>query len=54
LLLLASLPARSRSRTMGVRILYSPSLELVNENPASSRCGFSAWQELVLFGIKEL
>jgi len=54
LLLLASLPARSRPRTMGVRILYSPSLELVNENLASSRGGFGAWQELVLFGIKEL
>jgi hypothetical protein len=54
LLFLASLPARSRPRTVGVRILYSPSLELVNENPASSRCGFGAWQELVLFAIKEL
>src|SRR5665213_1335784 len=54
LLLLASLPARSRPRTMGVRILCSPSLELVNEDPASSRCGFGVWQELVLFGLKEL
>ena len=28
--------------------------ELVNEDPASSRCGFGVWQELVLFGLKEL
>jgi hypothetical protein len=39
---------------MAERILCSPALELVNENPASSRCGFGVYQELVLFGVKEL
>jgi hypothetical protein len=54
LLVLASFPARPRPRTMGVRILYSPSLELVNEKLAFSSGELGAWEELVLVRVKEL
>jgi len=39
---------------MGVRILYSPSLELVNEKLTLSSGEFGAWEELVFVGVKEL
>jgi hypothetical protein len=47
---LASLPARSRQRTMGVRFLYSPWLELVNEKHALSSDEFGAWEKLTSTG----
>jgi hypothetical protein len=53
LLVLTSLRARLRPRTMGVRILHSPSLALVNETLAFSSGEFGAWEELVLVGVKE-
>jgi hypothetical protein len=39
---------------MGVRILYSPSLELVNEKLALSSGEFGAWEELTSDGVEEM
>jgi hypothetical protein len=39
---------------MGVRILYSSSLELVNEKLLLSSGEFGAWEESTSVGVKEL